>query len=499
MKNILAKLWLWITTLVVVILITFWFFNIYLLDRFYLDSRVQSLYEKGEAISKVLESQDLESLNLSQDILLEIRPDPNIDEDSSSEEKREDIRNEGRDRMERHPPEMLYYISLQDISAISRNNKDSKIPGFIAQNIAAIEESMLGGDRFSRLITFRENGQDKVSTLLVGVPVEKNGKPAGFLLLHSLSSSISMTTLVLKKQFGIITLISILASSLFAFFLAKYFTKPILGIKAASDEIARGKYGVTVDVSNKDEIGLLAGSINRMSAELSKIEGLRKDLIANVTHEFKTPLSVIKTYAEMINDVDIDDKDAIIQDTNVILDETDRLSSMVGEIIYLSRIQSESGMLSLEPVRVADLFEGIKSRVSHLVNSKGVKIETQCGEDIGILADTEKIFRCILNFVVNSINYTPPGKSVYLLASSDSATVTISIKDEGSGISPEDLSHVWERFYKADRSRTKGVQGTGLGMTIAKDILDMHGFEYEIDSEMGKGTLVYIKAPLRKP
>ena len=496
MKNILAKLWLWITALVVVILTTFWFFNIYLLDRFYLDSRVLSLYEKGEAISKVLESQDLESLNLSQDILLEIRPD--IDETSSSGEKREDIRIGGRDRIERHPPEMLYYISLEDISALSQNGKDAGIPGFIAQNIAAIGESMQRGEKFSRIITFRENKQNKVSTLLVGVPVKKDGKPAGFLLLHSLSSSISTTTLVLKKQFGIITLISILASSLFAFFLAKYFTRPILSIKAASDEIARGKYGVTVDVSNKDEIGLLAGSINRMSAELSKIEGLRKDLIANVTHEFKTPLSVIKTYAEMINDVDIDDKDAIIQDTCVILDETDRLSSMVGEIIYLSRIQSESSMLSLEPVRVADLFDGIKSRVSHLADGKGVKLEIQCDEDIGILADTEKIFRCILNFAVNSINYTPSGKSVHLLASSDSQTVTISIKDEGSGISPEDLSHVWERFYKADRSRTKGVQGTGLGMTIAKDILDMHGFEYSLDSELGKGTLVHIRAPLRK-
>lgn len=496
MKNILAKLWLWITALVVVILTTFWFFNIYLLDRFYLDSRVLSLYEKGEAISKVLESQDLESFNLSKDILLEIRPD--INEDSSSGEKREDIRIGGRDRIERHPPEMLYYISLEDISALSRNGKAAAIPGFIAQNIASIEENMLKGEKFSRLITFRENGQDKVSTLLVGVPVEKDGKPVGFLLLHSLSSSISMTTLVLKKQFGIITLISILASSLFAFFLAKYFTRPILRIKAASDEIARGKYGVTVEVSNKDEIGLLAGSINSMSAELSKIEGLRKDLIANVTHEFKTPLSVIKTYAEMINDVDIDDKDAIVQDTRVILDETDRLSSMVGEIIYLSRIQSESSMLSLEPVRVDDLFDGIKSRVSHLADGKGVKLETQSSEDIAILADTEKIFRCILNFVVNSINYTPSGNSVYLLASSDLQTVTISIKDEGSGISPEDLSHVWERFYKADRSRTKGVQGTGLGMTIAKDILDMHGFEYWIESELGKGTCVHIKAPLRK-
>ncbi|AHM57965.1 alkaline phosphatase synthesis sensor protein PhoR (plasmid) [Peptoclostridium acidaminophilum DSM 3953] len=496
MKNILAKLWLWITGLVVVILTIFWFFNIYLLDRFYLDNRVQSLYEKGETISKVLESQDLESLNLSQDILFEIRPD--IDDDSSSEEKLEGIRNGGRDRIERHPPEILYYISLEDISAISHNGKDAGIPGFIAQNFAAIEESMLGGDRFSRLITFRENGQDNVSTLLIGVPVEKGGKLAGFLLLHSLSSSISMTTLVLKKQFGIITLISILASSLFAFFLAKHFTRPILSIKAASDEIAKGKYGVTVDVGNKDEIGLLAGSINRMSSELSKIEELRKDLIANVTHEFKTPLSVIKTYAEMINDMDIDDKDAVIQDTRVILDETDRLSSMVGEIIYLSRIQSESGMLSLEPVRIADLFDGIKSRVSHLADSKGVKLETECSEDIGILADTEKIFRCILNFVVNSINYTPPGNSVHLFASSDSSTVTISIRDEGSGISPEDLVHVWERFYKADRSRAKGIQGTGLGMTIAKDILDMHGFEYGIESEMEKGTLVYIKAPVRK-
>ena len=494
MKNILSKLWLSITAMVMLILIVIWWFNISLLDKFYLQDRINRLYEKGEAIAQMLEDSDLERLKSLKMKALPVKPmlrpvDDTLRIRSSAGNVPgipPDIKNGAVN------PDTFYYVDLNNRAVLYKSlSLLLKRPVESIDEIHKINTSLNRGEKFSQKLS--SESEKRFHTIVVGVPVQKNGKTVGYLIFFSLAKIINETTAILKKQFALIALISIAVSSLFAFMLAKYFAKPLLLIKSVSDSISKGRYGMQVSVKNNDEIGLLAKSINRMSRELAKIEGLRRDFIANVTHEFKTPLSVIKTYSEMIRDIDIDDKESISYDAGIILDETERLNSMVSDMIYLSNIQSDNSSLSLEKINVCDIFRDIMDRSINAASAAGISLVKECADPVFITADREKITRCLMNFTVNSINHTPSGKRIYLRAAQNNdGSVRISVQDEGCGISESDVAYIWERFYKVDKARKSGPKGTGLGMSISKDILDMHGFKYGVSSCEGEGTIVYF-------
>ncbi len=502
MKNsILSKLWLSITAMVMLILVVIWWFNISLLDKFYLQDRINRLYEKGESLSQMLGPDDIENLKSLEMKNLPIKPilhtlDNTVHVKSSLKNAsgvKPDI------KAAIINTDTFYYVDLDNRAILyKRLSLLLKRPVGNIDEIEKINKNLNKGEKFSQKLS--SESERRFHTIMVGVPVEENGETEGYLIIFSLAKSINETTSILKRQFALIALISIAVSSLFAFMLAKYFAKPLLLIKSVSDSISKGRYGLQVSVKNNDEIGLLSKSINRMSRELAKIEALRRDFIANVTHEFKTPLSVIKTYSEMIRDIDIDDRDSISYDAGVILDETERLNSMVSDMIYLSNIQSDNSSLSPEKINVCDMFRDIVDRSINAASAAGISIVKECADPVFITADREKIERCLMNFTVNSINHTPSGKSIYLRAAKNNdGSVKISVQDEGCGISESDLSYIWERFYKVDKARKSGPKGTGLGMSIAKDILDMHGFEYGISSREGEGTTVYFSAKPSHP
>lgn len=331
MKNILSKLWISITAMAVILLIVVWWFNIFLLDRFYIQQKIDNLYEKGEALAQVFESSDLEMAKVlqmqSQDGKSKVPREPKPDQSEQYPKPPMDASGNFE-----HREDFFYYLDTEDIDQLySQSILWPEQPTFVSENIAEITNGIKTNERFSQKLS---SGDHKdFHSIIVGVPLKKDGSTQGYLLFFSMSKNISQTTAILKRQFSIIAIISIAISSAFAFMLAKYFAKPILLIKSASDTISKGHYGVQVSVKNNDEIGLLAKSINSMSKELVKIEEFRRDFIANITHEFKTPLSVIKSYAEMIKDIDIDDNESISYDANVILGETERLSSMVSEVL----------------------------------------------------------------------------------------------------------------------------------------------------------------------
>lgn len=343
----------------------------------------------------------------------------------------------------------------------------------------------------------RKRSSDHVPSIFVGVPVMKEGVKIANIVISSPLAPIEETISILKKQLSFISIFSLGIGTLLALWLAKFFTKPILNIIHVSKQIAKGDFTTKVTHKSKDEIGVLGNTINDMAKQLDKIEQLRKELIANVSHELKTPISLIKAYAELleaIDDIDREDKHTYLQ---VIRDESDRLNRMIEDVLYLSKMESGFSSLVYETFSLNELLNNVLEKLSYFASHKNVQLRVEAEDQAFLLhADKDKIYQVFFNIINNGIEHSfENGKVIIKIFNIDNA-LRIEVIDQGKGISEEELPYVWERFYKVDKSGKRNDSGTGLGMAIVKNILEAHRFRYGITSELNKGTTVWIEFPL---
>ena len=240
--------------------------------------------------------------------------------------------------------------------------------------------------------------------------------------------------------------------------------------------------------SSRDEIGQLAQSFDQMAVALQNIEEMRRDFIANVSHELRTPMTSIRGFIEGILDGTIPPERQSYYLT-IVRDETDRLNRLVNNLLDLARM--EAGELELRP-RVVNINEIIRVciiKLENLITSKQIQVEANFDdENVFVSADPDAIERVIYNLVHNAIKFTPEGGSIAIGTVRKKDTVEISVKDTGIGIDPNDMDMIWDRFYKADKSRSKDKVGTGLGLAIVKNIINEHNQQIWVESEPGKGT-----------
>jgi len=325
--------------------------------------------------------------------------------------------------------------------------------------------------------------------LLVGIPIGEMSEVKGVMIISTPLAAIKETKEIIKEQLIIITFILVMISLLISYYFSKAFTKPILKINEAAAKMAEGNLSVKVDVESSDELGMLSDTINNLSVQLQKIEQMRKDLIANVSHEFRTPLSLIKGYAETIRDVTGDMKEKRNNQLSIILEETDRLKSLVDDTLNLSQIQSESFQPDMIPFDISATVNSIMDRFAHMSEEKGITIEIQ--SDIGstvVLGDGPRIEQVLYNFVNNAFDHTSYGGRIRIAVSVNENNIKVEVSDNGQGIPPEELPYIWDRFYKA----SKNGKGKGLGLSIAKEILEAHAGSYGVESNPEEGTTFWF-------
>ena len=275
------------------------------------------------------------------------------------------------------------------------------------------------------------------------------------------------------------TLASMLAAILVSLFVARQVVAPVRAMMLASQRIAEGHYDERVQVKARgemletDELDQLALSFNRMADTLEKIEAMRRQLIADVTHELRTPLTSIKGYMEGLMDgvlaADLDTFKAVYQ-------EADRLTRLVDDLQEISRVEAGAYTLNPRPITVAALASVLVDRLGRQFEEKGVGLAVDISPDLPpVLADEDRIGQVLLNLVGNALQYTPPGGRVRLSARLENRQVHVSISDTGMGIAPEHLAHIFTRFYRADKSRSRPGGGSGIGLTIAKHLVEAHG------------------------
>lgn len=251
----------------------------------------------------------------------------------------------------------------------------------------------------------------------------------------------------------------------------------------------------------KNEKGKFDGIILLLQdvTEHEKLENMRKEFVANVSHELKTPLTTIKSYTETLLDGALDSKELLVRFLSVIDNEADRMTRLVRDLLQLSNLDFQQAKWNKKPVSINKLIEKAVLKLEVSAQNKQQRINLEMDENAAIVyADEDKLEQVILNILSNSIKYTPEGGEINIQADKTSDFVDIRIKDNGIGIPEKDLPRIFERFYRVDKARSREMGGTGLGLSIAKEILEAHDGEIKITSQDGNGTEVILYLPLFK-
>jgi signal transduction histidine kinase len=299
----------------------------------------------------------------------------------------------------------------------------------------------------------------------------------------------------INEILGVAALAASLAAVVVSIFTARRIVGPIQAMKQASRRIADGDYHQRVQVPGQDELGALAQAFNRMAEMLEQTEQRRLELIGDVAHELRTPLSSIQGVMEGLVDGVLPPEPATFLSVQR---EVSRLQRLVHDLGELSR--AEAGQVPLEPCSVspADLVSAAADRLRFQFEDKGVRLQVDSPDDLPqAWADPERIIQVLLNLLGNALQYTPSGGQVAVRAQREGREVIIEVQDTGIGIAAEHLPQIFERFYRVDKSRSRTGGGSGIGLTIARHLVEAHGGRIWAESPgLGKGSTFTFTLPL---
>lgn len=454
MNSIRSKLWAGMMSLVVMVLVLLWLFQVVFLENFYTQMKVNDIKAKSAAITDLLEQ------------------DPN----------------EFGDRLETLAYDNNLTIELLDLNGRTLYQTAALMNGQMMQMRSLrnqVYESALSGTESTVGFSHPRLGNDY---LIIGMPVRSGEQISGALILNVPLAPVADTVSILKRQLVYISFILLGAALLISFLLARTFARPVVEINRTAERMATGDFSARTAITQEDEIGQLARTINHLGEQLAQIDTLRKDLIANVSHELRTPLSLIQGYAETLRDVTGDSPPKRDKQLGIIIEESQRLGLMVNDILNLSQLQSGQMPLHRDNFKVGVLIDRVAQRYELLSQQVGVAVRVEVADNLSANADQTRIEQVLYNLISNAFNHVEPHGSITLSALPVHNKVRLEVTNSGPGIDAQDLPHIWERYYKSPQPRAS-TTGTGLGLAIVKAVLESHGAPFGADSpEAGPTT-----------
>ncbi|HNX63567.1 MAG TPA: HAMP domain-containing sensor histidine kinase [Oscillospiraceae bacterium] len=321
--------------------------------------------------------------------------------------------------------------------------------------------------------------------------------PKGFIFLNTPLEPIDSTISVLQEQLIYITIALLSLGLIISFFMAKKISHPIVNITKSAENLAHGNYNVSFDGEGYDESEKLASTLNYASTEISKVDNLRRDLIANISHDLRTPLTMVKAYAEMIRDLSGGIPEKREEHINIIIEESNRLSALVNDILDLSKIESGNQKLNISSFKIKEKLMEVLERYKLLSEKDGYEFIYEEDDEAIVSGDVIKIEQVLYNFINNAVNYTGEDKKVIIRQINKVKSVRIEISDTGKGIEPEMLPLIFDRYYRGEKSQRE-VIGTGLGLSIIKVILKNHNYPFGVQSELDKGSTFWFEIKREK-
>ena len=296
----------------------------------------------------------------------------------------------------------------------------------------------------------------------------------------------------LRYQLIIMTVVIVILSAIVAIILAKMISKPISDATKKAKELADQNYDLTFSGGKYREITELNDTLSYAAQELKKVDDLQKELIANISHDLRTPLTMITGYAEIMRDLP---GESTPENLQIIIDEGNRLNNLVSDLLDISRLRSGTADIKLEPFSLTKCIKSIFFRYQKLVENDGLNIVFEHDCEVFVNGDELRMTQVLYNLVNNAVNYIGEDKTVIVRQTVSDGMVKIEVIDHGEGIPQEKLDYIWDRYYRVDKEHQRAIIGTGLGLSIVKNILLAHNADFGVASKLGSGSNFYFSLP----
>jgi signal transduction histidine kinase len=332
--------------------------------------------------------------------------------------------------------------------------------------------------------------------LTVAFPLVANNQIVGAAVMNSPLYGIKQALNRVYLVIWVCAVFAVAISTFIIYFLSqRILIKPLYKINKTAREISSGEFEKRVSIASKDEIGQLAESFNYMADTLQNLENLRRDFIANISHELRSPITSIRGFIEGILDGTIPE-DKQKHYLSIALDESRRLTRLIADVLDLSRLESGEFSLKIGEFDLNELIRVIIIRFENEIECKKLNVDvTLSGDELYAVGDRDRLGPVISNLIDNSIKFTGEGGSIGIETRVEGRKAIVSVKDTGMGIPKEELKLIWDRFHMVDKSRTT-KKGTGLGLSIVRQIINQHGEQVWVESEEGKGTVFEFSVKL---
>lgn len=492
-----------------ILLVMLWFFQIVYLNKFYKGIKRNELHNAAEKLLDNINSDDLNSV--VRDIAEEYDISINITDTAGSSIYSAQINSNSH----------IYFINSQQFEDMYQKALDAggeitydvdgkfrkMTPGDSPDdssrpdegnnpvfNIDGKEEQVTQDnlDNFpgrNEIMKNNLNSDDILSVIYTKIITNTSGVEY-VVFMSSLITPVEATIYTLRIQFTYITIIFIILATLIAFFMSKRVSKPIVKINNSAKRLGQGEYDIKFDGNGFREVAELSDTLNYAAKEIGRSEALQRELIANVSHDLRTPLTMISAYAEVMRDLPGENTPENVQ---VIIDETARLTGLVNDILDISKIQSGVVQTKMEEYDITESVHLVMKRFAKLTEQRGFTIKFEYRENVVVKADEFRINQVLYNLINNAINYIGEDKTVIVRQIVNGSIVRIEVEDHGKGIAEEELRNIWDRYYKVDKTHKRAVVGTGIGLSIVRGILTLHNARYGVNSTEGNGSTFWFE------
>lgn len=473
------KLFLYLAVFVGVMLCLLWLFQVVFLDSFYMSIKTNAVRQSVSAIAKNIDDEELqalvERLALQNGVCIRV-----LDRDGNEIAGKEAM-----------PDCMIHRFKsdvLADYWVKAEESTGSTVDVLSKESLWKDKEQPKRFDGMPR-----PPARDFVQNLVCAKLVEQADGTPVLILLNSTITPVNATVETLRVQLCYITVILLVLAMGLALLLSRKLSRPIISISQSARQLAKGNYCTRFEGHGYREISELSDTLNYAAQELSKVEGLRQELIANISHDLRTPLTMIAGYGEVMRDIPGENTPENVQ---IIVDEAHHLTDLVNDILDLSKLQSGNQQLEREEFSLTQSIRDILKRYATLTKRDGYQIRLVEEGEAVVCADGIKISQVLYNLINNAITYTGLDKTVIVRQTIAQGKVKVEVIDSGEGIPSDKIPLIWDRYYKVDKAHKRAAVGTGLGLSIVKAILDVHGAGYGVTSTEGQGSIFWFQLDL---
>ena len=339
-----------------------------------------------------------------------------------------------------------------------------------------------------------QNNWKNESYIATASPIRMDGKTKGYVYMFQRTASIQNMIAKLKHHFLVVGIVSVFLTILTIFFLSRVITIPLIRMKQATEKLSKGDFSVRLQVKGEDELAQLGKAIQTLATDLEYLKKERNEFLASISHELRTPLTYVKGYADVARRPNIAEEERA-KYLSIIYEEAEHMQKLVKDLFELAKMDQHSFQIKKEPTSLCLFLKKIYEKMYPAFRTKHMSLVYRCEENVTVHIDQQRFEQVMMNLLDNALKYSRQGSTVSIDVKTEKKNVILIISDEGIGIPEKDLPHIFERFYRVDKSRSRTGGGTGLGLAIAKEIIEAHSGSIHAISQFGKGTSIIITLP----